>query len=199
MAVRTEGLHERVGKDTSVKVVRERLSGVLTVELRSFVDERGFFVERFNERRFRDAGLPDAFCQDNHSRSAPRVLRGLHFQTGPPQGKLVGVIRGRIWDVVVDIRQGSATFGSHLATELNDTDGRLLWIPRVSRTASAFSATNRPTCSTRSTSPITIKQRAELLWDDPDLAIAWPVADPIVSERDRRLQTFAQYRQHPDF
>ena len=105
-----------------MKVVRERLSGVMTVELQSFVDERGFFIERFNEQRFRDAGLPDSFCQDNHSRSAPRVLRGLHFQTGPPQGKLVGVIRGRIWDVVVDIRQGSATFGSHLATELNDTD-----------------------------------------------------------------------------
>jgi dTDP-4-dehydrorhamnose 3,5-epimerase len=188
-----------MGEVTIVKVVRERLSGVLTVELQSFVDERGFFVERYNERHFRDSGLPATFCQDNHSRSAPGVIRGLHFQTEPPQGKLVGVIRGRIWDVVVDIRPGSATFGAHLATELNDTDGRLLWIPAGFAHGFCVLGDQPADVLYKVDQPYNSKTEGGVLWNDPDLAIAWPMASPIVSDRDRRLQTFAQYRQQPAF
>jgi dTDP-4-dehydrorhamnose 3,5-epimerase len=186
-----------MGEDTTVNVVREYLSGVLTVELRRFVDERGFFVERYNEGQFRDAGLPASFCQDNHSRSAPGVIRGLHFQTGPPQGKLVGVIRGRIWDVVVDIRPASPTFGSHLATELNDSDGRLLWIPAGFAHGFCVLGDDAADVLYKVDNPYNRETESGIRWDDPDLAIAWPVPNPIVSERDRRLQAFAAYREQP--
>lgn len=182
-----------------MKVVHEHLSGVATVELQRFVDDRGFFVERYNERRFRDAGLPAAFCQDNHSRSAPGVIRGLHFQTDPPQGKLVGVIRGRIWDVVVDIRPASPTYGSHLATELNDTDGRLLWIPAGFAHGFCVLGDDAADVIYKVDNPYNHQTEGGIRWSDPDLAIAWPVAQPIVSERDRRLQSFAEYREHPGF
>ena len=180
-----------------MKVAREHLSGVMTVELQRFVDDRGFFVERYNERRFRDAGLPAAFCQDNHSRSAPGVIRGLHFQTDPPQGKLVGVVRGRIWDVVVDIRPASPTYGSHLATELNDTDGRLLWIPAGFAHGFCVLGDDAADVIYKVDNPYNHLTEGGILWSDPDLAIAWPITQPIVSERDRRLQTFAEYRDHP--
>jgi dTDP-4-dehydrorhamnose 3,5-epimerase len=186
-----------MGEDTTVKVAREHLSGVMTVELQRFVDDRGFFVERYNERRFRDAGLPATFCQDNHSRSAPGVIRGLHFQTDPPQGKLVGVIRGRIWDVVVDIRPASPTYGSHLATELNDTDGRLLWIPAGFAHGFCVLGDDAADVIYKVDNPYNHHTEGGILWSDPDLAIAWPVTQPTVSERDRRLQTFAEYRDHP--
>src|SRR3954471_1102236 len=92
-------------------------------------DDRGFFAEGFRADRMMALGLPAHFAQDNHSRSAPGVLRGLHYQRDPWQGKLVGVVRGRIWDVVVDVRPDSATFGRSYGVELSDMNGRLLWIP----------------------------------------------------------------------
>ena len=105
------------------------LSGLLLVELKLWCDERGFFAERFHVAGFEARGLPTTFVQDNHSRSMPGVLRGLHYQDAPPQGKLVGVVSGRIWDVVVDIRPESPTFGQHVGIELSDMNGRLVWIP----------------------------------------------------------------------
>jgi dTDP-4-dehydrorhamnose 3,5-epimerase len=186
-----------MGEDHTLRVVRERLSGVLTVELRQFVDERGFFVERYNESRFREAGLPASFCQDNHSRSAPGVIRGLHYQTGPPQGKLVGVIRGRIWDVVVDIRPTSATFGSHLSTELNDADGRLLWIPPGFAHGFCVLGDEAADVLYKVDQLYNRETEGGVRWNDPDLAIAWPVTNPTVSERDQSLQTFARYRGQP--
>lgn len=112
-----------------MRVVQERIPGVLTIELQAFTDERGFFLDWFSVESFRAAGVPTEFCQDNHSRSKPGVLRGLHYQTDPAQGKLVGVVRGRIWDVAVDIRPDSPTFGARVDVELNGDDGRLLWLP----------------------------------------------------------------------
>src|SRR5205823_71251 len=112
-----------------MKVLPVEIKGLALVELKVHGDARGFFVERYQHDRFRDHGLPSNFVQDNHSRSAPGVLRGLHYQVNPGQGKLVGVIRGRIWDVAVDIRPNSPTYGKHVAVELSDMNGRLLWIP----------------------------------------------------------------------
>src|SRR6516162_2296816 len=112
-----------------MRVTRLEPQGLLLVELALHGDARGFFVERFHEARFREFGLPTRFVQDNHSRSAPGVLRGLHYQSRPAQGKLVGVTRGRIWDVAVDLRSDSPTIGQSFAVELSDLDGRLLWIP----------------------------------------------------------------------
>src|SRR5437879_6863337 len=112
-----------------MKAIPLEISGLLLVELEVRGDARGFFVERYQQEKFRALGLPTRFVQDNHSRSAPGVLRGLHYQFDPPQGKLVGVTRGRIWDVAVDIRPASPFFGKSAGVELSDRNGRLLWIP----------------------------------------------------------------------
>lgn len=181
----------------AVKISHERLSGVLTIQLESFEDERGFFVERYNESRFRSAGLPTSFCQDNHSRSAPGVLRGLHFQADPPQGKLVGVIRGRIWDVVVDIRPTSPTFGSHLVTELAGEDGRLLWIPPGFAHGFCVLGDEAADLLYKADQPYSRSSESGILWSDADLGIKWPVARPVISERDRGLAPFADYCRHP--
>src|SRR6188768_2720695 len=112
-----------------MKVTRLDIGDVLLIELDVFGDERGFFVARYHAEQFREQGLPFSFVQDNHSRSRPGVMRALHFQHTPPQGKLVGVTRGTIWDVAVDIRADSPTFGQYVSAELSDANGRLLWIP----------------------------------------------------------------------
>src|SRR6476469_9311320 len=180
-----------------MKVTNLELAGLKLVELKLFGDARGFFVERFKEDLFAENGLPTQFVQDNHSRSAPGVLRGLHYQTSPAQGKLVGAIRGKIWDVAVDIRPGSPTFGKHFGTELSDENGRLLWIP--AGFAHGFCVLGEE--------PADVLYRADALygpggeggiaWNDPDLAVPWPISDPIVSDRDRSMQSFAEYRANP--
>ena len=179
-------------------VAPAKLAGVVTIRPARFADERGFFGERFNRAGFEKAGLPTDFCQDNHSRSWPRVIRGLHFQSTPPQGKLLGVVRGRIWDVLVDIRPDSPTYGQHLSKEMSDAEGELVWIPPGM--AHGFCVLgNRAGRHPLQSGPAVHSPASEggILWNDPDLAIEWPVADPIVSARDRRLPSFAEYRRHP--
>ena len=178
-------------------IVRERLEGVVMIEPQQFVDSRGFFIERFNEQPFRDHGLPTRFCQDNHSRSFPGVVRGLHYQTHPAQGKLVGVVRGRIWDVIVDIRPASPTFGEHLATELNDANGCLLWIPPGLAHGFCVLGDEPADVVYKVDQPYNRQTEGGILWNDAELAIPWPVDNPIVSERDRQLPSFAEYRAHP--
>ena len=176
----------------SIQVQSTPLSGVLIIELKVHGDSRGFFLERFNLEHFRKEGLPTEFVQDNHSRSSPGVLRGLHYQLNPSQGKLVGVVRGKIWDVVVDIRPQSLTFGKSFGIELNDVNGTLLWIP--SGFAHGFCVLGNepgdviykvdqlynPSCE------------SGLLWNDPDLNIQWPIERPILSAKDQLLPSFKQ-------
>lgn len=185
-----------------MRLTREPLAGVLTIELDRFSDARGFFVERFNEAlfagpAFAGAGLPSRFCQDNHSRSLPGVIRGLHFQTDPPQGKLVGVVRGRIWDVIVDIRPDSPTFGDHLASELSDEDATLLWIPPGMAHGFCVLGSEAADVVYKADRPYNPAGDGGILWSDPDLGIRWPVTDPTLSDRDRRLPSFASYRANP--
>lgn len=180
-----------------MNVVRERIDGVLTIQLRSFADERGFFIERFNADAFKAAGLPIDFCQDNHSRSKPGVIRGLHYQTDPAQGKLVGVIRGRIWDVAVDIRPDSPTFGQHVDVELSDENGRLIWMPPGIAHGFCVLGDEPADVLYKVDRPYNKQTEGGILWNDPDLAIAWPVAAPIVSARDRALPSLADYRREP--
>ncbi len=180
-----------------MNITQERLSGLITIELDCFSDERGFFIERFSERRFREAGVPASFCQDNHSRSQPGVIRGLHFQTGPAQGKLVGVVRGRIWDVVVDIRPESSTFAQHLGTELNDANHRLLWIPPGFAHGFCVVGDEPADVIYKVDSPYNKATERGILWSDPELGIRWPVDRPIVSARDQDLPSFAEYRRQP--
>jgi dTDP-4-dehydrorhamnose 3,5-epimerase len=180
-----------------MKVSPLGIEGLLLVELVVHEDYRGFFIERFQIERFREHGLPTQFVQDNHSRSRPGVLRGLHYQHSPAQGKLVGVPRGRIWDVAVDIRPDSPTFGQHVSVELSDLNGRLLWIP--AGFAHGFCVLGDE--------PADVLYRADALygpngeggitWDDAELAVPWPISDPIVSDRDRALPSFSEYRANP--
>ncbi len=164
--------------------VRETsLPGLLVVEPRVFEDARGFFLERFHAPRYAEHGI-GGLVQDNHSRSERGVLRGLHFQRRHPQGKLVEVARGRIWDVAVDLRPGSATFGQWEGVELDDTSRRQLWVPAgfghgfcvLSDVADVlYSCTDvyRP------------GDEGGVAWDDPDLGIEWPVDAPVLSAKDQ--------------
>lgn len=163
------------------------LPGVLLFEPRVFGDARGFFLERFHAERYAEAGVPTPFVQDNHSRSRLGVLRGLHFQRQHPQGKLVEVARGRIWDVVVDLRAGSPAFGRWEGFELDDEAHRQLWVPPGF--AHGF-------CVLSDTADVLYKctdvyrpdDEGGVAWDDPDLGIGWPdVPIRTLSEKDRAL------------
>lgn len=180
-----------------MKITETPLSGLVVVELDFHGDERGFFVERFQEEKFKALGLPTYFPQDNHSRSAPGVLRGVHFQYNPPQGKLVGVIRGKIWDVAVDVRPDSPTFGKYFGVELTDTNGRLLWVPPGF--AHGFCVIGDETTDVLYKTSAIFNPAGEkgIAWNDPDLAIDWPVKNPIISERDQKQQSFREYREAP--
>ncbi len=178
-----------------MKVTPTDLPGVLILEPKVFGDARGFFVESFNQKAFDAAvGAPASFVQDNHSRSARGVLRGLHLQTPPhAQGKLVHVTSGRVFDVAADVRRASATFGRWVGIELNADEHRQLWIPPgyahgflvLSDSADFLYKT---TDYYAPAAEITIR------WNDPELAIAWPDAGApfALSERDAKAPTLAE-------
>jgi dTDP-4-dehydrorhamnose 3,5-epimerase len=180
-----------------MKVTRLDLEGLLLIELTVHADARGFFIERFRLDRFQESGLPTSFVQDNHSRSAPRVLRGLHYQYDPAQGKLISVMRGRIWDVVVDIRPDSPTFGRSLGLELSDVSGRLLWIPAGFAHGFCVLGDEPADVLYKVDAAYNPSGEGGIFWADPDLAIFWPIGHPIVSERDKKLPSFAAYRANP--
>lgn len=179
------------------KVEKCELEGLLIVTLDIFGDSRGFFIERFNENKFRELGLPHYFPQDNHSRSAPGVIRGLHFQPNPAQGKLVGAARGSIWDVAVDIRPESPTFGKWFGIELSDSNGKLLWIPPGF--AHGFCVTGEGPADVfyKVTSLYNPASETGITYADLEIGIKWPVTNQIVSERDTRQQSFAEYKKNP--
>jgi dTDP-4-dehydrorhamnose 3,5-epimerase len=169
-----------------VKVEATELPGVLRITPTVFRDDRGFFLEWFNARAFEAAGLPTAFVQDNHSRSALGVVRGLHYQLKHPQGKLVRVVRGAVLDVAVDIRVGSPTFGRWAASELSDENHRMVWIPPGF--AHGFCAlTDGADVVYKCTDLYAPDDDHGILWSDPDLAIAWPAAAARVSAKDARF------------
>ncbi len=163
-----------------MKITETPIPGVLVFEPRVFHDHRGDFVETWNQTRY---PLPP-FVQDNLSRSSRGVLRGLHFQHPNPQGKLVTVVRGAVWDVAVDLRSGSPAFGRWWGLELSADAFRQLWIPEGC--AHGFVAlTDHATVSYKCSAPYSPGDERTLLWDDPDVEIDWPVKDPVLSEKDR--------------
>ena len=177
-----------------MKLIPTDILGVLIIEPTVFTDERGWFMETFNEprlhRELAALGLPAPrpFVQDNHSCSARGVLRGLHFQVAPhPQGKLVRVVRGAVWDVAVDIRPGSPTYGRWVGTELSADNRREMWIPEG--LAHGFLALEDDTHFLYKTTDVYARdcERA-IAWNDPDLAIAWPLEHiggaPLVAPKD---------------
>lgn len=160
------------------------LPGVLLVETRVFGDARGYFRETWRAQEYAAAGIPECFVQDNASFSRERILRGLHLQEGPrAQGKLVSALYGEIWDVAVDVRPGSAHYGRWIGVTLSGENGRQLYIP--AGLAHGFVVTSPvAVVAYKCTRLYDPASEQTIRWDDPDLAIAWPVADPIVSEKD---------------
>lgn len=178
------------------------IQGLVLVELKLHGDSRGFFVERFHAGRFGEAGLPTTYAQDNHSRSAPGVLRGLHYQHTPAQGKLVGCLNGRIWDVAVDVRPGSKTFGQHYGTELSDMNGRLLWIPPGFAHGFCVLGDQPADVLYKVTNPYNPTGEGGIKWDDAELAVPWPLKElpggrPTISARDEKGISFATYKANP--
>jgi dTDP-4-dehydrorhamnose 3,5-epimerase len=170
-----------------MNVEHTAIDGVLILQPKVFGDQRGFFMESFNQQRFDEAvGMPTAFVQDNHSRSTKGVLRGLHFQLAPhAQGKLVRVTGGSVFDVAVDIRRGSPTFGRWVGVELSGENHRQLWLPPGM--AHGFVVTSDSADFLyKTTGYYAPSAEGCIRWDDPDLAIAWPElgAAPTVSAKD---------------
>jgi len=167
-----------------MRVVPTAIPDVLVVEPRVFGDPRGFFFESWNRRALRDAGLDVDFVQDNHSHSARGVLRGLHYQIRHPQGKLVRVVAGEVFDVAVDLRRGSPTFGRHVAVTLSAENKRMLWVPPGF--AHGFCVTSESADFLYKTTDYWYAEHERtLLWSDPALGIAWPVdGPPLVAAKD---------------
>ena len=167
-----------------MKVIATELPGVLLLEPKVFGDARGFFMETWQEARYREAGMPARFVQDNHSRSRRGVLRGLHYQMAQPQGKLVWVTRGAVFDVAADIRRGSPTFGRWYGCVLDDVDHRQLYIPPgfahgfcvLSEEADFFYK-----CTDYYHPP----SERGIAWDDPAIGIEWPLREVALSSKDQ--------------
>jgi dTDP-4-dehydrorhamnose 3,5-epimerase len=168
------------------------IPGVRVLTPRVFRDARGLFLETWQSRRFAESGLNIPFVQDNFSTSVRNTLRGLHYQVQHPQGKLVHVTRGRVFDVVVDLRKRSPTFGQHFSIELSSDDHRMMYVPPGC--AHGFLVLSEEAdFSYRCTDFYTPSVERTLLWNDPALGIRWPSAgEPLVSDKDRQGVTLAQ-------
>ena len=170
-----------------MKVTETRLPEVKIIDPVVRGDERGFFIETWNARTYAEAGLDATFVQDNHSRSARGVLRGLHYQIRQPQGKLVRVVAGRAFDVAVDIRRSSPRFGQWVGVELSATNKRLLWVPPGF--AHGFLALEDGTDFVYTCSDFYAPEHERsILWSDPAIGIDWPLAgigDPVVAAKDQ--------------
>ena len=179
-----------------MKIILTELPEVKIIEPQLFGDQRGFFLESFQARRYAEAGISRPFVQDNMSRSAYGVLRGLHLQNPFTQGKLVSVMRGRVLDVAVDVRVGSPNFGRHVAVELSEENRRQLWVPRgfahgfavLSESADFFYKCDE------FYSP---KDEISVRWDDPAIGIKWGVQKPSLSAKDAVAPLLAHVRNLP--
>ena len=168
-----------------MKISATPLQGVLLIEPRVFGDARGFFLESFERSRYATAGIEQPFVQDNHSRSRRGVLRGLHYQLHYPQGKLVRVARGAVYDVAVDIRRGSPQFGQHYSVVLDDESLKQIYIPPGF--AHGFCVLSEVAdFEYKCTDIYHPEDDGGILWNDPALGIAWPIAAPSLSPKDER-------------
>jgi dTDP-4-dehydrorhamnose 3,5-epimerase len=180
-----------------MKLIAEPMQGLKVIQLQVHGDARGFFVERFHQQKLADIGITDSFVQDNHSRSAPNILRGLHYQDSPPQGKLVGVTRGRVWDVAVDIRPNSPTYGQYHGVELSDQNGVIFWIPAGFAHGFCVLGDEPADMLYKCSGLYNAQGEGGISYDDPDFGIAWPIKNALISERDKNLISFADYKKKP--
>lgn len=167
-----------------MNVIETKLEGCMIIEPKVHGDERGFFLETFQAKRYKDiAGITLPFVQDNHSRSSKGVLRGLHFQKTKPQGKLVRVVKGEVYDVALDIRQGSPTFGEWEAVILSEENKVQFWVPPGF--AHGFVVlSDTADFEYKCTDYYDSSDEGSILWNDPNLNISWPTNRPILSEKD---------------
>jgi dTDP-4-dehydrorhamnose 3,5-epimerase len=177
-----------------MKVTPTALPGVLLVEPIVRRDQRGYFLETYHRRKFQQAGLPEVFAQDNHSFSAARgVLRGLHAQLRHPQGKLVRAVIGEIFDVAVDLRPDSPSFGGWVGEVLSGDNFRQLYVP-PGCAHGFFVLSGSAHVEYKCTDLYDPEDEIGLAWDDPDVAIEWPAGDPLLSDRDRAWPRLAELR-----
>lgn len=167
-----------------MNIRKTAIPDVLVLEPKVFEDARGFFFESFNEQELTQAGIVHRFVQDNHSRSAKNVLRGLHYQIAHPQGKLIRVVRGEAFDVAVDLRRSSPTFGKWVSAILSEDNKRIFWIPPGF--AHGFLALSANTDFLYKTTDFySPADERTIVWNDPDLAIQWPIEGaPVISGKD---------------
>lgn len=183
------------GMTFSIESVHLDAVTVLVPEI--FEDERGFFMESFRADRFEELGLPTRFVQDNHSRSAKDVVRGLHFQWDPPMGKLMRVTHGRAFVVSVDIRRGSPTLGQWHGVEVSAKNRRQVWAP--AGFARGFCVlSDVAEVQYKCTGTYNPEAQSGILWNDRDIGIEWPVSAPMLSAKDRRARTLAEWLDSPD-
>jgi dTDP-4-dehydrorhamnose 3,5-epimerase len=173
-----------------MKFIETSLPGCVVIEPSVFGDSRGFFYESYNEAKYREAGIDRRFVQSNVSRSARGVLRGLHYQSPHPQGKLVSVLEGEVYDVAVDIRRGSPTFGQWAGVMLTAENHRHFWIPEGF--AHGFCVVSEhATFAYQCTDLYDAKADGSVRWDDPSIGIDWPVSSPLLSEKDSKALRLA--------
>lgn len=174
-----------------MRVESTKLSGVMIIEPEIYRDPRGFFAETYQSKRYAEHGLPVEFVQDNHSRSLRGTLRGLHLQLTQPQGKLVHVIEGAIFDVAVDIRVGSPSFGHWIGVELTGQNLKQLYVP--SGFAHGFCViSDQADVSYKCTDYYLPGDEIGIAWNDPDLAIQWPTSTPLLSKKDANAFTLKE-------
>lgn len=180
------------GIGIDMNAIKTKLAGVLIIEPKVFGDSRGFFFESFQQQRYRDAGITLDFVQDNHSRSTKGVLRGLHFQIQKPQGKLVRVSHGEVLDVVADIDPASPTFGQHVAVVLNEDNHRQLWVP-PGYAHGFLVLSDSADFQYKCTDYYDPSDEGGIAWNDPTLAIEWPIDQPKLSAKDQTYPTLGDY------
>ena len=173
-------------------VEQTRLPGVMVLEPRVHADERGFFLESYNERGMADVGITQRFVQDNHSYSKRNVVRGLHYQYERPQGKLIRVVVGEILDIAVDLRRSSPTIGEWIAVALSGENKKMIWLPMGLAHGFRVTSTDAHVLY-KATDFYDFAAERTILWNDRDLKIDWQLdSDPVVSEKDRRGLTFQE-------
>jgi len=176
-----------------MRIQPTELQGVVVIEPEVFSDARGYFLETYNAKTFAEAGIAGRFVQDNQSRSKKGVLRGLHYQLERAQGKLVRVLHGEIFDVVVDLRPGSSTFGKWSGLNLSATDRKMIWIPG-GFAHGFYTLSETAEVAYKVTEFYAPQYERTLLWNDPDLGIRWPLqGEPILSEKDKAGHSFREF------
>ncbi len=176
-----------------MEIIELPLSGAKLIKPRVFRDVRGFFFESYSAPRYQEAGMLETWVQDNHSESRKNSVRGLHYQSSPGQAKLVRVTRGRIYDVLVDIRAGSPTFGKWHGLEIDAEAHFQVYVP-VGFAHGFCVLSDVAEVQYKVSTPYNGATECAIRWNDPEIGVAWPVAEPVLSERDQRSESFAEFK-----